>query len=111
MIALAGRFGFQHHGFPALSAGRARQAAQVAGGAAYAGAVSLYARLGPEALHAATRTALAARVHVSGLGPAGIAAAPIERNFGTKSHARRLVRASQRDFRSGLRSAGGTPAI
>jgi hypothetical protein len=108
MIALAGRFGFQHHGFPTLSAGRDRQAAQVADGAAYADAVPTYAGLGPEALHAATRTALAARVQVSGLGPAGTAAVPTERNFGTKSHARRLVRAPQRDFRSGLRSAGGT---
>jgi hypothetical protein len=60
MIALAGRFGFQHHGFPTLSAGRDRQAAQVADGAAYADAVPTYAGLGPEALHAATRTALAA---------------------------------------------------
>jgi hypothetical protein len=65
MIALAGRFGFQHHGFPTLSAGRDRQAAQVADGAAYADAVPTYAGLGPEALHAATRTALAARVQVT----------------------------------------------
>lgn len=61
------------------------------------------------ALHAATRTDLAGRVQVSGLGPAGTAAVPEERSFGTKSHARCLARASQRDFRSGLRSAGGTP--
>ena len=55
-----------------MSAGRDRQAAQVAGGAAYAGAVPTYAGLGPEALHAATRTALAARVQVSGLGRPGL---------------------------------------
>ena len=109
MIALAGRFGFRHHGFPALSAGRDRQAAQVAGGAAYAGAVSLYAGLGPEALHAATRTALAARVHVSGLGPAGTAAVPTER--GTKSHARRLARAPSVTFVSGCVQLAGLLAL
>src|SRR6185437_10923488 len=36
-------------------------------------------------LHAATRTALAARVQVSGLGPTGTAAVPVERNFGTEA--------------------------
>jgi hypothetical protein len=65
MIALAERFGFQHHGFPTMSARRARQAAQDADGPAYAAAVSSYASLGPEALPAATRTALAVRVQAS----------------------------------------------
>jgi hypothetical protein len=66
MIALAERFGFQHHGFPTMSAGRAIRDAQNADGQTYADAVSSYADLGPEALRAATRTALAARFQVSG---------------------------------------------
>jgi predicted ATPase/DNA-binding SARP family transcriptional activator len=61
MIALAERFGFQH-GFPTMSAARARRAARDADGPAYADAVSSYAGLGPEALAAAARAALAARV-------------------------------------------------
>jgi hypothetical protein len=64
-IALAGRFGFQY-GFPTMSAARARRAGQDADGPAYAEAVSAYAGLGPQALPAAARAALAARVEVSG---------------------------------------------
>jgi hypothetical protein len=64
MTALAERFGFQD-GFPTMSAARARRAAQDADGPAYADAVSSYAGLGPEALHAAARAALAARVLLS----------------------------------------------
>jgi hypothetical protein len=65
MIALAGRFGFQY-GYPTMSAGRARRAARDADGPAYADAVSSYAGLGPEALPAAARAALAARALLSG---------------------------------------------
>jgi hypothetical protein len=65
MIALAERFGFGY-GFPAMSAARARRAAQDADGPAYADAVSSYAGLDPEALRAATRAALRARAQVSG---------------------------------------------
>jgi predicted ATPase/DNA-binding SARP family transcriptional activator len=65
MIALAERFGFQH-GFPTMSAGRARRAARDADGPAYADAVSAYAGLDPEALRAAARAAVRERARLSG---------------------------------------------
>ncbi len=66
MIALAERFGLKNGLQPAMSAARARQAAQDADGPAYAGAVSSYAGLDPQRLRAAARAALAARAAVGG---------------------------------------------
>jgi hypothetical protein len=66
MIALAERFGLKNGLQPAMSAARARRAAQDADGPAYADAVSSYAGLDPEALRAAASAALRARTQVSG---------------------------------------------
>jgi len=66
MIALAERFGLQYGFWPTMSAVRVRRAAQDADGPAYAEAVSSYADLDPERLHAAARAALQARTQVSG---------------------------------------------
>jgi predicted ATPase/DNA-binding SARP family transcriptional activator len=66
MVALAERFGFPYGWRPTMSFARARQAACDADGPAYADAVPAYAGLGPEALRAAARAALAARTQVSG---------------------------------------------
>jgi predicted ATPase/DNA-binding SARP family transcriptional activator len=65
LTALAERFGFQQ-GFRPKSAARARQAAQDAGGPAYADAVSSYAGLDPDGLRAAARAALRERARLSG---------------------------------------------
>jgi predicted ATPase/DNA-binding SARP family transcriptional activator len=61
MIALAERFGIGYGFRSATSPAAARQAAQAAAGPAYGDAVSSYAGLGPKALRAALRAALAAR--------------------------------------------------
>jgi predicted ATPase/DNA-binding SARP family transcriptional activator len=66
MIALAERFGFGYGFRATMSPARARQAAQDAAGPAYDDAVSSYAGLGPKALRAAVRAALAARAQASG---------------------------------------------
>jgi hypothetical protein len=69
MIALAERFGLKSGFQPAMSAARARRAAQEADGRAYADAVSAYAGLAtesPEALRAAARAALRERTRLSG---------------------------------------------
>jgi len=65
MIALAERFGFGYGFRATMSPARARQAAQDAAGPAYDDAVSSYAGLGPKALRAAVRAALAARAQAT----------------------------------------------
>jgi hypothetical protein len=69
MIALAERFGLKNGPQPAMSATRARRAAQDADGPAYAEAVLAYADLDPEGLRDAARAALQARTQVSGSRP------------------------------------------
>ena len=66
MIALAERFGLKNGLQPAMSAARARRAAQDADGPAYADAMSSCAGLDPEALRAAARAALGERTPLSG---------------------------------------------
>jgi hypothetical protein len=66
MIALAECFGLKNGLQPAMSAARARRAAQDADGPAYAEAVSSYAGLDPEGLRAAARAALRERTLLSG---------------------------------------------
>ena len=66
MIALAERFGLKNGLQPAMSAARARRAAQDADGPAYADAMSSYAGLDPEALRAAAHAALGERTRLSG---------------------------------------------
>ena len=61
MIALAERFGLRNGLQPAMSAARARRAAQEADEPAYADAAPSYAGLDPQALRAAARAALRER--------------------------------------------------